>query len=169
MPFIPDVSRRAPFTFEALDGVILAVVVIPAGYAQFTPATKGAQQPGMTGQVKEDILSRFGELGVFVRSGRLNFNPRLLRKEEFLKEPETFRYIDAKMVAKDIEVNNDSLCFTYCQIPVVYQLARKDGLRVEFSDGKVEESAGLSLDSMTSKKVFERTGEINQIIVSIKK
>ena len=24
------------------------------------PAGKGAQQPGMTGQVKEDILSRFG-------------------------------------------------------------------------------------------------------------
>ncbi len=32
-----------------------------------TPATKGAQQPGMTGQVKEDLLSRFGELGVFVK------------------------------------------------------------------------------------------------------
>ena len=29
-----------------------------------TPGGKGAQQPGMTGQVKEDILCRFGELGV---------------------------------------------------------------------------------------------------------
>ena len=28
---------------------------------------KGAQQPGMTGQVKEDIISRFGELGVRVK------------------------------------------------------------------------------------------------------
>ena len=27
-----------------------------------TPVGRGAQQPGMTGQVKEDILSRFGEL-----------------------------------------------------------------------------------------------------------
>ena len=32
-----------------------------------TPGGKGAQQPGMTGQVKEDVLSRIGELGVFVK------------------------------------------------------------------------------------------------------
>ena len=34
-----------------------------------TPAGKGAQQPGMTGQVKEDVISRFGELGVEVKNG----------------------------------------------------------------------------------------------------
>jgi hypothetical protein len=45
-----------------------------------TPAGKGAQQPGMTGQVKEDILSRFGELGVFVNEGCIHFNPCLLRR-----------------------------------------------------------------------------------------
>ncbi len=56
-----------------------------------TPAGKGAQQPGMTGQVKEDVLSRFGELGVFVKDGKLVFDPRLLRKEEFLKEPNNFQ------------------------------------------------------------------------------
>ena len=37
-----------------------------------TPAGKGAQQPGMTGQVKEDILSRMGELGVAVKEGKIN-------------------------------------------------------------------------------------------------
>ena len=57
-----------------------------------TPANKGAQQPGMTGQVKEDILSRFGELGVYVNNGKLLFNPRLLRVDEFLKEPVIFKY-----------------------------------------------------------------------------
>ncbi|MFT6700054.1 MAG: hypothetical protein ACJAVD_001564, partial [Porticoccaceae bacterium] len=44
-----------------------------------TPGGKGAQQPGMTGQVKEDFLSRIGELGVFVKEGKINFSPRLLR------------------------------------------------------------------------------------------
>ena len=46
----------------------------PVNYGAFpsdpyshTPAGKGAQQPGMTGQVKEDILSRFGELGLRVK------------------------------------------------------------------------------------------------------
>ena len=32
-----------------------------------TPAHRGAQQPGMTGAVKEEVLARWGELGVRVR------------------------------------------------------------------------------------------------------
>ena len=52
-----------------------------------TPEGKGAQQPGMTGQVKEDIISRFGELGVFVEDGTLLFDPCMLRKEEFISNP----------------------------------------------------------------------------------
>jgi hypothetical protein len=44
-----------------------------------------AQQPGMTGQVKEDILSRIGELGINVKDGKIIFNPRLLRRNEFYK------------------------------------------------------------------------------------
>ena len=38
-----------------------------------TPAGKGAQQPGMTGQVKEDILSEVLEIGVFVKEGLIQF------------------------------------------------------------------------------------------------
>jgi hypothetical protein len=45
-----------------------------------SPAGKGVKQPGMTGQVKEDILSRFGELGVVVEDGKLIFSPGLLKK-----------------------------------------------------------------------------------------
>ncbi|MGB5322171.1 MAG: hypothetical protein WBN12_07865, partial [Lutimonas sp.] len=132
-----------------------------------TPGGKGAQQPGMTGQVKEDVLSRFGELGVFVTDGKLYFNQRLLRKEEFLTEAKTFNYIDINKEAKAIEIQKDSLCFTYCQIPVIFKLAAKDGLKVVFDDDHVLESSDMNLDAQTSKKVFERTGEIGQIIVSI--
>ena len=132
-----------------------------------TPGTKGAQQPGMTGQVKEDILSRFGELGVFVTDGKLVFNPRLLRKEEFLKDTKTFTYTDVNKKVKEIELEKGSLCFTYCQIPIIYKLADKEGLKVEFKGGSNLEYDHLNLDSQTSKKVFERTGDINQIIVSI--
>ena len=45
-----------------------------------TPGGKGAQQPGMTGQVKEDLLCRFGELGVRVNQGSLSFDIDLLTK-----------------------------------------------------------------------------------------
>ena len=49
-----------------------------------TPAGRGAQQPGMTGQVKEDILCRFGELGYYVKKGCLGFYPDILNLEEFI-------------------------------------------------------------------------------------
>ncbi len=142
---------------------------VPTDPYSHTPATKGAQQPGMTGQVKEDVLSRFGELGVYVTDGKLLFNARLLRIEEFLKTPKTFKYIDVNKEAKNIELEKDSLCFTYCQIPIVYKLSNKESLKVVFNQDTVLEFDILELDSQTSKKVFERTGEINQIIVSVKK
>jgi hypothetical protein len=134
-----------------------------------TPAGKGAQQPGMTGQVKEDILSRFGELGVYVTDGKLFFNARLLRIGEFLKKSKKFTYIDISKEVKQIELEKDSLGFTYCQIPVIYKLSEKEGLTVQFSEDSVLEYDHLNLDVATSKKVFERTGEIKQIMVSVKK
>ncbi|CAH8282855.1 hypothetical protein EV196_101706 [Mariniflexile fucanivorans] len=133
-----------------------------------TPATKGAQQPGMTGQVKEDLLSRFGELGVFVKGGSILFNPRLLRKEEFLKEPKVFNYFNLKNDVSEIKLDTGELCFTYCQIPIIYKLSNKNSIQVSFND-KQTEMEGLELDEKTSKLVFERKGEINRIIVSIKK
>ena len=134
-----------------------------------TPATKGAQQPGMTGQVKEDVLSRFGELGVFVKEGKLTFNPRLLQTKEFLKSPQTFTYTAISKEIKTIELQKDSMCFTYCQIPIIYKLSDKESLEVVCNNSKIEHFENLSIDAFLSKKIFERTGSVNHIIVSIKK
>lgn len=134
-----------------------------------TPATKGAQQPGMTGQVKEDLLSRFGELGVFVKEGVLHFNPRLLRTNEFLKKPSVFKYTDLQYEVAEINLEKDSLCFTYCQVPIIYVLSNEESAQVVFKNSKHTKFDSLSLDERTSKSIFERSGEIDRIIVSIKK
>ncbi len=47
-----------------------------------SPAGKGAKQPGMTGQVKEEIITRLVELGLTVEQGQIKFRPFLIRKEE---------------------------------------------------------------------------------------
>ncbi|HRH49222.1 MAG TPA: hypothetical protein PLP23_10750 [Panacibacter sp.] len=133
-----------------------------------TPSGKGAQQPGMTGQVKEDILSRFGELGVFVKEGKLFFQPGLLRKKEFLPESKTVNFIDIFSKQHELLLQKGSLCFTYCQVPVIYTIATDEGLEVIYGDGKKETFNATNLDEETSKKVFERTGEIFQIKVYIK-
>jgi hypothetical protein len=132
-----------------------------------TPAGKGAQQPGMTGQVKEDVISRFGELGVFVKSGKLFFNPCLLRKDEFLSNDATFNYIDVNAVANTIQLTANSLCFTYCQIPVVYQIANQNSIEIAYNDNSNAKFDSLEIDEATSKKVFKRTGQIKQIVVNI--
>jgi hypothetical protein len=133
-----------------------------------TPGGKGAQQPGMTGQVKEDILSRFGELGVFVSNGQLYFNPSLLRKVEFFTEPQEFNYIDIFKERQTITLNANMLGFTYCQVPIVYVIADNDRLEINFKDGQTQSFPGLRLDNEISDKIFKRTGEIVKVIAQIK-
>ena len=134
-----------------------------------TPAGKGAQQPGMTGQVKEDILCRIGEVGVFVKEGKIIFNPRLLRRTEFLQAPKTFNWVTKNNEEAEIQLEANSLCFTYCQIPIIYKLADKENLEVVFENNTSSIFENLSLDEATSKLVFERKSNVSRIIVSLKK
>jgi len=134
-----------------------------------TPLHRGAQQPGMTGQVKEDILVSLGELGIQIRAGKLSFNPQLLRKAEFTTEPRTVRLVSLTGASTERELSAGSLCFTYCQVPVVYQIADADGINITRTDGTVTQVSGtLSLDAKLSHAVFARTGEISLITVNLR-
>jgi len=128
-----------------------------------TPGGKGAQQPGMTGQVKEDVITRFGELGVFVKYGKLYFNPCLLRKEEFLPKETSFEYLSLLRGAQSITIPSNSLAFTYCQVPIIYHISDKDYIEVIFKDGTSSKIDALVIDLKTSEKIFKRTGDIVQI------
>jgi len=132
-----------------------------------TPEGRGAQQPGMTGQVKEDILSRFGELGVFVSEGQLHFSPVLLRRNEFLKTSKTFTYTDLNTEVQTITLDEGSLCFTYCQVPIIYQLAQEQGVKIIDTQGGSEHIAELRLTKEISSDIFDRSGKIEKVIVSI--
>lgn len=132
-----------------------------------TPAGKGAQQPGMTGQVKEDVLSRFGELGVFVEAGQLVFDPCLLRKDEFMAESRHFAYVDVHSEPKQIPLPAHALAFTICQVPVVYQISEQDRIEVVHLNDTVTRFDSLQLDVATSSQVFGRTGDLKQIIVHV--
>ena len=132
-----------------------------------TPAHTGARQPGLTGQVKEDILCRFGELGVSVRAGLIHFYPQLLRPEEFLLSPATFTYYDVAGGVRKLRLGIGSLAFTYCQVPVVYRLAPKPFLTIELTDGSKRRQAALRLDAQDSRAIFERSGTIKAILCGL--
>jgi hypothetical protein len=132
-----------------------------------TPLHRGAQQPGMTGQVKEDILVRFGELGVFVENGHLVFHPCLLRKDEFATEGGEFSYVNVFGKVQKLSYPGYSLCFTYNQVPVIYTLGMASSIVVHFDDGKQKEIKGLALDETTSDLVHKRVGEVTLLHVFI--
>ncbi|WP_370392501.1 hypothetical protein [uncultured Winogradskyella sp.] len=134
-----------------------------------TPFGKGAQQPGMTGQVKEDILSRFGELGVFVNDGQLYFDPCMLRREEFLSQAMTFKYVDVAGKQETIQLQPKQLAFTYCQVPVIYEVSNHNGLEVSLEDNSTQKFDKLTLNKNLSSSVFERKNEVKHIKVTIEK
>mgnify|MGYP003680239027 FL=1 len=121
----------------------------------------------MTGQVKEDILSRFGELGVFVTKGKLYFYPCMLRKVEFLAESKIFNYVTIENEKSQLQLSEGELSFTYCQVPVVYKISQKNSIEVKFKDSTIKTFQSLSLDEATSKSVFSRLGEVTEIRVNI--
>ncbi|THD69157.1 hypothetical protein E7Z59_02165 [Robertkochia marina] len=180
---IADRAKREGADKEVLDRVIAHYFEINEGigankspevYGAFptdpyshTPGGKGAQQPGMTGQVKEDVLSRFGELGVAVQEGSLTFKPYMLKEEEFLAKPARFEYVDIQGNFRTIELDKDTLAFTCCQVPVIYTRADKNEVQIYLRSGEVETLGGNALDTEYSSMVFGRTGDIIKVVVAI--
>jgi hypothetical protein len=144
----------------------------PAVYGAFptdpyshTPWGNGARQPGMTGQVKEEILTRWGELGISVQDGRLHFASTLLRDDEFLTEPGNFTYIDIAGQRQTLPLPANSLAFTFCQTPIIYTRADAARIEVEQGDGRSETIPGHSLDAATSQHILNRSGLIKWVHV----
>jgi hypothetical protein len=137
---------------------------IPLDPYSHTPAHSGAQQPGMTGLVKEELLTRPLEVGLRVANGEIWFDPKFLRRDELLDQPESWQIYDIDLEPVVIALDEGSLGMTFCQVPVVVSVTSGDaGIEVVFADGTVERHAGLRLDRQTSAKVFARSGEVARI------
>ena len=131
-----------------------------------TPKGQGAKQPGMTGLVKEVILTRLAEVGLFVENGCLAFNPLLLDKKELLTAPTEFDYLDVSGQPQRLELTASSLAVTFCQVPIILRAEGAPGIRVHFNDGTVKQVAGLLLDASTSRQLFQREGAIHHLEVT---
>ena len=122
----------------------------------------------MTGQVKEDLISRFGELGVHVSDGQLSFVPKILRKEEFLTASKTFNYITLDNQKASIALEEGTLAFTYCQVPVVYRLGESASITV-VTEASTSTIPGTTLGIEWTRELFQRTGEVVRLEVSVVK
>lgn len=120
----------------------------PADPYSHTPFHRGAKQPGMTGQVKEEILARWGELGISVKDGKAQFCPVLLKKEEFFD-------------------GSGTLSFTWCGTAVEYRLAADSAVQLTFSGGKKQLFSGTEIPQKETAELFKRNGAVTLIEVSV--
>lgn len=132
-----------------------------------TPFNKGAQQPGMTGQVKEDILTRIAELGVKTKAGKLQFQPTLLQKKEFLTKAKEVEFILVNGDKKTLVIEEKCLAFTICQVPIIYKIDSANKINLFYKEGTQKAIQTLELDIDNSKKLFDRSGDIVCIEVAL--
>jgi hypothetical protein len=130
-----------------------------------TPFNKGAQQPGMTGQVKEDILTRVGELGVKMKDGKLQFKPNFLKKDEFLTQDTDVTFVMIDGSSKTFNLKKESLAFTTCQVPIIYRIDTASKIVLNYNNGETKTFETLELNEEESNKIFHRTGEIEKVEV----
>ena len=155
--------------YAVVDGI--GAHKTPKAYGAFptdpyshTPAGRGAQQPGMTGQVKEDILCRWGEFGVYAEGGKLFFDPSIVRSEEYLEEQKEFGFYDVENEKQTLTVPKHALCFTYCQVPIVYHReSNSKGIELVLSNGEKKKIDQHHLDVVDAANLFSRNGKISQI------
>lgn len=169
---IPDKLKEA--YYEIQDGI--GCHKEPEQYGAFptdpyshTPVKMGAQQPGMTGQVKEDIISRFGELGIIVSNGRISFDFGLLNRSEFLVKSQAFNYYDVSGNYQSLVLNPGMLAFTFCQVPIVYIMSDEEGIIITDKNDAEEEISDLVIDESYSKTIFLREGKVKKIKVLFNK
>jgi hypothetical protein len=145
----------------------------PALYGAFpvdpyshTTGFSGVQQPGLTGQVKEDVIARFYELGVDVSNGEVSFSPVLIKRSEFIPEPQTWHFsVGGKMQSEDLDAG--SMAFTLCGVPVIYRLAENSSIQIFTDHADPEHVTGNCLGPAWSQSLFRREKRIQKLIVEI--
>ena len=167
------VDRLAACFLTIRDG--LGVHKAPSDYGAFpvdpyshTPGFAGVQQPGLTGQVKEDVIARFRQLGVRVLGGQVAFDPVLLGRDEFLVQAAAWRY-PAEGGLRTEELPAGALAFTLCGVPVIYRIADSARLQVFAEQGAPTVVPGNRLGRAHSRSLFRRDKRIQRLIVDIPK
>ena len=135
-----------------------------------TPAGRGARQPGMTGQVKEDVLIRRAELGVAFVDGRLRLDADAVGAGDWSTATGWFSYVDVTGREQHEPIPVGALGFTVCQVPVI--MRREAGgeaviQAVVGADAAIEESRDGMLSPELSASVFARDGRVRRIVVTV--
>ncbi len=133
------------FIFRKTPEECNAIPVEPYSHSSFSGQS---EQAGMTGQVKESVIMRRGELGIFVKEGEIHFDKWFIPESEFLEDG-TF----------------SSSIYT---IPVAYEKTNttEDKITVSFSNGESKVFTDNKIPGEFSEKIFLRSPEIAKITLT---
>ena len=141
--------RRTPHQFGAY----------PIDAYSHTPGDRGAQQPGMTGQVKEELLTRRMELGVRFSNGEIHFKPSLMREDEWPTQTRSNHVLQRELSAGEV-------FFQLCGVPVLYVMGATASIKIHTADG-VTEISGSVLPREWSQRLFARDGAVAELQVTL--
>ena len=169
----PELLSRLRLHYrEIRDG--LGVNKAPADYGAFpidpyshTPENSGAKQPGMTGQVKEDVLCRMLELGIRVDRGSVSFEPSLFESKEFARRETAFKFHNLAGNDCEIELREGMFGWTWCQTPILFIKSDRQRLVLTMKNGEVHVRERLELSPSETNQLFQRTSEIKKIEIFI--
>ncbi|WP_421918625.1 hypothetical protein [Marinifilum sp.] len=168
------IGRLKEHYYEIKAGI--GIYKSPALYGAFptdayshTPGNAGAKQPGMTGQVKEDFISRMGELGIRIHQGKIAFDLPLLNEQEVLKKSDWFHYYDLQNTKQSIEMEEGQLALTFCKVPIVFSTGSISQIKITCKDGSSKWIAGNVIDENISASIFRREDVVKRIDYTMSK
>ncbi len=146
-----DIEKIYKAYNDILQGFIyrktpLQCKAIPIEPYSHTSFNKKSEQPGMTGQVKESVIMRRGELGVKVKDASIVFESAFLHSDEFNE-------------ADEIE-------FYVCGVPCKYKKSGEKGIKV-FTDSDVLSFAEYAISKDISREIFMRSEKVKFVEILI--
>jgi len=117
--------------------------------------------------VKEEIITRQAELGLFIKEGQIHFIDILVDDREYLTTEDFLEYYDFDENRREIKLEKGSYAFTFCQVPIIVSRG-KEKVVINKLKGEGFQSDNLVLSKEDSLSVFNKTGEIQKIKVYFK-
>jgi hypothetical protein len=132
-----------------------------------TPWGAGAKQPGMTGQVKEELLTRWGELGVLVHEGQIASSRRCCGRRSLWRNRHRLSIRMWRGRGKRCRClpTRWRLPFAVCRWCMF--AVTMPQVAVHLADGTVATTTDMGLDKGLSQELFGQSGVVTAVVVTI--
>jgi len=91
------------------------------------------------------------------------------RRARRARNPKTGSDVDVNQKMCELDLSQNQLGFTYCQVPIIYELKDiEQNISILYTDNEIEIIRGDSLSKEISTEIFSRSGKIKEIKVCLR-